>query len=412
MRTGHGCRRCSSGSSPRSSRASACRPRRRRCCARRCRADRRRRDRRADAGRPLRQRASGGRRGGGVGRIGRRARPHLSCRRGSRGRLAIADVRASASRRSPGRSQREPGALVASATREWDGALGPDAPWTRSPTLVPADGSLSPTSLENYANCPQRFLLGAAAARPRRSRSPSGRCGSTRFVAATCSTGSSSASTASGRAPVPASLAPDAEQRMRAIAGEECDAAAARGETGYPAMWAADRIEVIEDCLQLARGRARGPERPASSRSVAVRGAVRTSACPGEEVGTLSRDEPIEIERRRAHTPAGRPDRPDQLGRTAADALPGDRLQDRQGPRREAGELQGGRMLQLPLYALAGAKLLGLDPTAGEAAYVYPTRRGEFNVVAWTSRGTRRPARGRDRRARCDPRRDRPRATS
>ena len=41
-------------------------------------------------------------------------------------------------------------------------------------------------------------------------------------------------------------------------------------------------------------------------------------------------------------------------------------------------QLQGGRMLQLPLYVLAGAELLGLDPGAGEAAYVYPTRRGEF----------------------------------
>ena len=41
-------------------------------------------------------------------------------------------------------------------------------------------------------------------------------------------------------------------------------------------------------------------------------------------------------------------------------------------------QLQGGRMLQLPLYAFAGAELLGLDATAGEAAYVYPTRRGEF----------------------------------
>ena len=44
-------------------------------------------------------------------------------------------------------------------------------------------------------------------------------------------------------------LAADALPRMRAIGEEECDAAQARGETGYPAMWAADRLEVIEDCL-------------------------------------------------------------------------------------------------------------------------------------------------------------------
>jgi hypothetical protein len=32
----------------------------------------------------------------------------------------------------------------------------------------------------------------------------------------------------------PAALAPDAEERMRAIAREECDRAEERGETGYP----------------------------------------------------------------------------------------------------------------------------------------------------------------------------------
>jgi hypothetical protein len=41
-------------------------------------------------------------------------------------------------------------------------------------------------------------------------------------------------------------------------------------------------------------------------------------------------------------------------------------------------------MLQLPLYVLAGAKLVGIDPASGEAAYAYPTRRGEFRTVDWT----------------------------
>ena len=34
---------------------------------------------------------------------------------------------------------------------------------------------------------------------------------------------------------------------------------------------------------------------------------------------------------------------------------------------------------------LAAARLLGLDPTAGEAAYVYPTRRGDFKTVDWSA---------------------------
>ena len=40
-------------------------------------------------------------------------------------------------------------------------------------------------------------------------------------------------------------------------------------------------------------------------------------------------------------------------------------------------------MLQLPLYVLAAAQLLGIDRSAGAAAYVYPTRKGAFQVVDW-----------------------------
>ena len=50
----------------------------------------------------------------------------------------------------------------------------------------------------------------------------------------------------------------------------------------------------------------------------------------------------------------------------------------------KSAQLQGGRMLQLPLYALAGAQLLDVDGAAGEVAYVYPTRRGDFKTVRWS----------------------------
>ena len=126
---------------------------------------------------------------------------------------------------------------------------------------------------------------------------------------------------------------------MRAIAEEECDAAAARGETGYPAMWAADRIEVIEDCLRWL-----GVERDDPTIRQLPLGACEARfgpRYPGEEVGTLSRDEPIEIDLGgRALRLAGR------IDRITWDAQPPtrfrvDRLQDRQGPRREAGAAAG-----------------------------------------------------------------------
>ena len=161
------------------------------------------------------------------------------------------------------------------ATSEWDGALGPDA-LDAIAELVPADRVLSPTSLENYAKCPQQFLIGDVL-RVSGVEEPERTVRIDNCAAATCFTGSSSASTASGTGAGPASLAPRAEQRMRAIAEEECDAAEARGETGYPAMWAADRLEVIEDCLRWLEVERAGPRRGLLPLG-AVRGAVRAAA--------------------------------------------------------------------------------------------------------------------------------------
>ena len=179
----------------------------------------------------------------------------------------------------------------------------------------------------------------------------------------------------------PAPLAPEAEQRMRRIAGEECDAARDRGETGYPAMWEADRVELIEDCVRWLQHE-REDELTRALPLVAVE-ARFGQRWIGEKEGSLSQSEPIEIElpsgTLRLH---GRIDRvnwdPQRSSFRVVDYKTGRRYAEK------SGELQGGRMLQLPLYALAAAKLLGIDPSAGAAAYVYPTRKGEFQIVDWT----------------------------
>ncbi len=182
----------------------------------------------------------------------------------------------------------------------------------------------------------------------------------------------------------PASLAKDAEARMRSIAEEKCNAAEQRGETGYPAMWAADRIEVIEDCLSWLEVEREDPQiRDLPHGACEARFGRRH---PGERVGELSRDEPIEIQLPAGTTVrlSGRIDRI-----TWNDAQPPSRfrvIDYKTGRVRDerSGQLQGGRMLQLPLYVLAGAQLLNANPEAGEAAYVYPTRRGDFSTVEWT----------------------------
>jgi RecB family exonuclease len=167
---------------------------------------------------------------------------------------------------------------------------------------------------------------------------------------------------------------------MRRIAGEECDAVRDRGETGYPAMWEADRVELIEDCVRWL-GHERADEFTRALPMVAVE-ARFGQRWTGEKQGSLSQTEPIEIELAsgplRLH---GRIDRVNWDGQRSrfrvVDYKSGGKYAEK------SGELQGGRMLQLPLYVLAAAKLLGIDPTRGAAAYVYPTRKGKFDIVDW-----------------------------
>ncbi|MGO9977402.1 MAG: PD-(D/E)XK nuclease family protein [Solirubrobacteraceae bacterium] len=263
---------------------------------------------------------------------------------------------------------------------EWDGALD-GAAVDAIATMVPADRTFSPTAFENYAKCPQQFLLGEllrvrGVDEPERTfRIDAIRRGSLfhriyeRFHA-------------EWDGPGPASVAPGAQGRMRAIAEEECDAAAARGETGYPAMWAADRIEVIEDCLRWLEVEREDPDTRLLPLGACEARFGRRHA--GEQIGSLSRDQPVEI---------------DLGGRTLRLTGRIDRITwDQQPPTRfrvidyktgkvrdeKSAQLQGGRMLQLPLYALAGAQLLDVDGAAGEVAYVYPTRRGDFRTVRWS----------------------------
>jgi RecB family exonuclease len=262
---------------------------------------------------------------------------------------------------------------------EWDGALS-DRALEAAATLVRADRVYSPTALEGYAACPQRFLMGdllriKAVEEPERTmRIDAFSRGNVfhrifeRFYAEW--TGSA-----------PAALAPNAAERLRAIVREECDAAEFRGETGYPAMWAADRLEVIEDCLRWL------DEERADPNTIALP-EVATEARFGrryfsERRGALSRDEPIAIELNGdAILLAGRIDRinwnHDKSRFRVVDYKTG------RPSGGKPGELQGGRMLQLPLYVLAGAELLETDPGGGAAAYVYPTRRGEFRTIDWT----------------------------
>lgn len=263
---------------------------------------------------------------------------------------------------------------------EWDGALS-ERSLEAVAALIGVDRVFSPTALENYARCPQQFLMGdvlriRALEEPERTvQIDALRRGSLfhrifeRFHGEWSGPGS-------------ASLAPGAWERMRTIAEEECNLAEARGETGYRAMWVADRLTVLEDCLRWLEVEQGDPlTRALPISATEARFGQRYF---GEAVGALSQDQPIELALgEHVLRLAGRIDRID----SDQDRPTRFRVIDyKTGKVRDEkpGQLQGGRMLQLPLYVLAGAQLLGVDPRAGEAAYAYPTRRGEFRTVAWT----------------------------
>ncbi|OAI38493.1 hypothetical protein AYO39_00980 [Actinobacteria bacterium SCGC AG-212-D09] len=260
----------------------------------------------------------------------------------------------------------------------WDGALGPDA-LAAVVALLPDDRPLSATSLQTYATCPQRFML-EQLLRVRKVDEPE------QVVRIDALAKGSVVHRIferfydewNGAGPAP--LAPEAEQRIREIAGEECDAARDRGETGYAAMWEADRVELIEDCVRWLEYE-QDDELTRTLPLVAVE-ARFGQRMVGEKAGSLSQSEPIEIDLPSGRLPLhGRIDRVNwdaQRSRfRVIDYKTGGKYAEK------SGELQGGRMLQLPLYVLAAAKLLEIDPRAGSAAYVYPTRKGEFQVVDW-----------------------------
>jgi RecB family exonuclease len=147
-------------------------------------------------------------------------------------------------------------------------------------------------------------------------------------------------------------------------------------------MWEADRVELIEDCVRwLEHEQEDELTRRLPLVAVEARFGQRHA---GEKRGSLSRSTPVEIEL--ASGPLllhGRIDRVswdrERSCFRVVDYKTGKVYEEKPA------QLQGGRMLQLPLYVLAASSLLGIDPRRGSAAYVYPTRRGDFKTVDWSS---------------------------
>ena len=265
---------------------------------------------------------------------------------------------------------------------EWDGALGADA-LAAIAALMPADAPLSADLARGLCDLPAAVHARAAAARqggrgaraggadrraqPRQRHPPDLRALLRRVEGQ---------GTGAAR--------PEAEQRMRTIAGEECDAARDRGETGYPAMWEADRVELIEDCVRwLEHEREDELTRALPLVAVEARFGQRMDR---REAGLAVADRADRDRAALGHAAAARPDRPGQLGR-AAHALPGGRLQDRQEVRREAGRAAG----------RADAAAAAVRARGREAARDRPGRPARPRTCTRRARASSRPSTGRPR---------------
>ncbi|MGI8729973.1 MAG: PD-(D/E)XK nuclease family protein [Solirubrobacteraceae bacterium] len=269
-----------------------------------------------------------------------------------------------------------------------------DAHW--SPHLGPHDGvlspaaaellddhyvfgrPLSPSSLESYAGCPQRFFLGKILGlklveEPEEILRISALDRGSLFHAIV----EQFMRGLNGRAPT-AGDAPG----LSAIVAAELDQAQELGITGHPVLWEGDRRAIREDIERWLEHEIADDEgRPLANADFEVR--FGPSSYPGVD-GPLTRDAPLTL---------SLPD-----GRTLEVAGRIDRVQWRAAPASfrvidyktgssgyvKPNRLKGGQALQLPLYLLAAAAALGVDPAAGEAQYFFATRKGDYKRVAFT----------------------------
>jgi ATP-dependent helicase/DNAse subunit B len=241
-----------------------------------------------------------------------------------------------------------------------------------------ADSVLSATGLEGYATCPYSYLLGnilrvkpleEPEALLRLEPMTRGKIVHRilqRFVAAL------------GAPPALADVESHREA-LRAILDQELSRAQAQGLTGSPLFWAADRTEIVDDLLAWL-------DQELGTSTGFTTSAVEVAFGPTWSDGPrspLASDEPLVLEvagrKARLH---GFIDRIDYTPGGAYRVL--DYKTGRGSGLQRAGKLNGGRALQLPIYLLAGAMLLDIDPASGEAAYQLVQRRGGLKRFTFT----------------------------
>lgn len=260
----------------------------------------------------------------------------------------------------------------------YDGLLSPAA-LADARTLARFD-RLSPTGLESYAGCPHRQLLNGVLGL-REIEEPE-----ELLRLSALDKGSAVheilehflRKQPAGRLDLRAE-----KSRLRSVMAPVLDALQASGRTGYPLLWAVDRTRIEEDLerwLQLSIDELSA--RPASRGYEVSFGAVSRGTDP-EAVDPMSRPEPLTITLSgdRELEIRGFVDRVDHDPRSGSFEVVDYKSGSMWG--KQSNALRGGRSLQLPLYVLAIAQALGVDPAQGSARYESVDRKGEFKHAVY-----------------------------
>lgn len=265
---------------------------------------------------------------------------------------------------------------------EFDGVIGQEARAFLDEIFDPREG-VSPSLLEDYATCSHRVFIDKVL-RARVDEEPEqtirlnpGDRGTLlhrileRFLAEKPKGGEELL------------FGPGEQARLLEIAEEEFAQCEERGQTGYAAMWAADRLELIEDLKAwLANERLDDLFRALPEGAYELRFGYGHG--DSETDRGLSSDKPIEISADGVKLKvSGRIDRLnwDPKGKRFRVV---DYKTGRVYKNPKDGALDGGRALQLPIYMLAAARVLEMRPHHGEAEYHYSTRAGGFKRGRFT----------------------------
>lgn len=321
--------------------------------------------------------------------VAERARGRLAAPRTARSARALVEHDRPSARRARTAARERMSARLS----PYDGALGPAA----AAALAGHErisGPRSPTSLEAYATCPYRFLLGRVLG-----LSPVEEPEAIERIAATDRGTLVHAVLQRFLEGLPPGDRPSVARRaehlpaLQVIFDEECEREQQRGATGLALLWRYERRRLAEDLDAWYDAEAAAGESgtPFSESAFELRFGPVSHGDPG---GPLSVDAPLEVavgdETLRF---TGRIDRVDWR----RDEQPAFRVVDyKTGGVYGAKEngLRGGRALQLPLYLLAAAQRLGIEVSAGRAEYFYVSRRGGFRRIGFDGAAL---ARGRER---------------